>query len=457
MPSKVAIIFLSPAMPSAVLLYGIIFGFALWSYLGWPWLRSDTITLYLATSVWAVAAIVRRQRITGFSLSRLDVVFCAFLLVVLGSIATHWWDGTARYVEILPCFFVLPFALGRMMNVRDVMLFQNILLGMGGILLLLLPIEYRRNLSFASGDSVHPYLILFGQPHGAMLSNIVFSSTLVALVSLLVLLSASHGADGRKEKWRRFFGYMMVALVIASMAWISNRGAVLIAVLGVMGVLLVSSYCEWRRRVAVLLYVSLFVVVAFLWGSQDDFKRKHYWDLLQSPTDMRDVSGEELSAQARSQGDGQSILADSSCAHLRAMSLTDSVATRWTLYRAGWDMFRANPWSGVGANSYGFYLCGNRGWHPHSTILQVLSELGVLGGLVYFTMVGMAFGVLGRRCLLPAAVCVKAGMGWVLAFTVMQFAMAQLYGNYFVSASLYFVVGLAASFQSDAEGKRRLA
>lgn len=456
MPSRIAIALLSPAMPSVVLLYGIIFGFALWSYFGWPWLRSDTVTLYLATSAWAVVVIACRQRIAGFSLSQLDVIFCTFLLVVLGSIATHWREGTARYVELMPCFFVLPFALGRMMNVQDVKLFQNILIGMGGILLLFMPIEYWRNLPSASGASVHPYPILFGQGHGAMLSNIVFSSALVALVSMLVLLSASHGAAGRKEKWRRFFGYIMVALIIPSMAWIPNRGAALIAASGVMGVLLVSSYCEWRRRVTVLLYVSLFVVVTVFWGSQDDFKRKHYWDLLQSPTDMRDISGDGLSGQARPQGDGQSILDDSSCAHLREGSLTDTVATRWILYRAAWDIFRANPWSGVGANSYGSYLCKSPHLHPHSTILHVLAELGVPGGLVYFSMIGMAFWVLVRRLLFSTMVCVKASTGWVLAFAVMQLALAQLYGNYFVSASLYFVVGLAASFRDDIERKRRL-
>ena len=59
---KIKKLILSPAMPAAILLYGIIFGFALWSYLGLKWLRIDTITLYVSIAVWSGAVIFGSKR-----------------------------------------------------------------------------------------------------------------------------------------------------------------------------------------------------------------------------------------------------------------------------------------------------------------------------------------------------------------------------------------------------------
>ncbi len=246
--SKIALVLISPAAPSAILLYGIFFGFAMWSYLGWPWLRSDTIILYFSISTWALVVIVRRWRAVVSPLNWLDVLFWTFLLLVLGSIATHWWEGTVKYLEFMPCFFVLPFLLGRMMGVEDVLLFRKMLIRVGGGLLLLMPIEYWKNAQPGFLFTNSPGPILFGQTHGAMLSGLILSSTLLALISMLMVPAASTVGGIGDERRYRFFGYMMLALIVVAMIWTSSRGSAVAAVLAMIALLLFSSFCGWKKK-----------------------------------------------------------------------------------------------------------------------------------------------------------------------------------------------------------------
>ena len=246
--SKIALVLISPAAPSAILLYGIFFGFAMWSYLGWPWLRSDTIILYFSISTWALVVIVRRWRAVVSPLNWLDVLFWTFLLLVLGSISTHWWEGTVKYLEFMPCFFVLPFLLGRMMGVEDVLLFRKMLIRVGGGLLLLMPIEYWKNAQPGFLFTNSPGPILFGQTHGAMLSGLILSSTLLALISMLMVPAASTVGGIGDERRYRFFGYMMLALIVVAMIWTSSRGSAVAAVLAMIALLLFSSFCGWKKK-----------------------------------------------------------------------------------------------------------------------------------------------------------------------------------------------------------------
>ena len=452
MLSKIAVLLMSPASPSAILLYGMVFGFAMWTYLGWPWLRSDTIILYLATSVWAMAVIVRRWRAVGFSLNRLDILFCAFLFVVLGSIATHWWEGTVKYLEFMPCFFVLPFLLGRMMGVEDVSLYKKILIGMGGVLLLLMPVEYWRNRQPGLLYVDSPAPILFGHGHGTMLTGLLLSVMLLALISMLMVPAASSMGFGVHERWPRLIGYSMLALVVITMVWISSRGSLVAAALGMIALFLFSSFCGWKKKMAILFYACLIAFIASIYVFQNQYHKDYYQQLIQRPPVTLDVEREGATRQARQLEYGKPILGEASC-----KNIADSVLDHWIHYQSAWEIFLAKPWTGVGANFYGFYSCRGPGWYPHSTILQVLAELGIMGGLVYFPMIGMPFYALIARYLSSVAVCAKATTGWALAFVVVQLTTSQLSGNYFMSAGLYFGVGLAASFLDGAEKKPRLA
>jgi len=79
-----------------------------------------------------------------------------------------------------------------------------------------------------------------------------------------------------------------------------------------------------------------------------------------------------------------------------------AVVERMAHWQAGWYMFLDHPWLGVGAGNYGAaypaYFVGP--WpealgHAHNYYLNMLAELGVIGGLLLLTMLGLVFHYLG--------------------------------------------------------------
>lgn len=441
MRSKIVSIFISPATPSAILLYGIIFGFAMWSYLGWSWQRSDTIILYLATSIWATAIIFYRSRVIGFSLNRLDVIFSLFLLLVLASIAAHWWAGTAMYLEYMPVFFVLPFLLGRMMGVEDVLLFRKILIGMGSALLMLMPVEYWKNSRPDSIFGNSPIPILFGQGHGGMLSGLMLSATFLFLLSILIAQAKATASMGRGERWSRLIRWIALALVVFEMVWISSRGALIAALVGMIILFLFFPFCGWRRKAGILFYVSLMMLIAFTDSFQNEGYPGRYREMIQPPTVMLDVvekAGVDLAWKLEH---GKPILGAKSCE-----LVVDSIAARWIYYQEALAIFSLKPLVGVGVNWFGFYSCVGPGGYPHSTILQVFAEIGVLGGLLYLTLLWMGIGAIVTRNISSGEMYFRMNGGWLLAFFILQFVASQFNGNYLASAGLYFVVGLSSSF-----------
>ena len=442
---KLKNLILSPTMPAAILLYGIVFGFAMWSYLGWQWQRTHTIALYGAIAVWAIVVIFRRWRVTGFSLNRLDILFCVFLLWVLGSVATHWWKGTIQYLELMPFFVILPYLLGRMMVAQDMELFKKLLIGMAGVLLMLLPFEYWKNSQPGFLYENSPAPILFGQGHGTMLSGLLFSAALLALISKLTLPIAPNSAYENLKKHYRFFDYLMLAAIVPAMIWIASRGPAVAAVLGIFALFLTASFISWKKKIAILFFLGLSALVAFSISFQNKHHKEYYQLLLMRPA----VALSSAPHQAPRLEYGKPILGEGIC-----KDIPNSISDRWIHYRTAWEIFLAKPLTGVGANSYGFYSCTGPGWFPHTTLLQVLAELGIVGGLLYFSLIGVVFWVLITRNKSEASVLFKANMSWLLAFVVLQFTVSQFNGNYFMSAGLYFAMGLAASFFKDTQENR---
>ena len=81
-----------------------------------------------------------------------------------------------------------------------------------------------------------------------------------------------------------------------------------------------------------------------------------------------------------------------------------AVVERMAHWQAGWYMFLDHPWLGVGAGNYaeayGAYFVGP--WpealgHAHNYYINMLAELGVIGGGLLLLILGVAFRHLGGR------------------------------------------------------------
>lgn len=435
----------SPATPAALLLYGIVFGFAMWSYLGSPWPQHFTITFYIVVSIWSAIVLYSRWAALGFSVNRLDVLFCTFLLWVLGSVATHWWSGTIKYLEFMPFFFILPYLLGRMMLTHDLDLFKKILISAAGALLLLLPFEYIKNSQPGFLYENSPAPILFGQGHGTMLSGLIFSAALLALISKLLHPITSSAERDKYRKTDHIFYYLLLAAIISAMVWIASRGPAVAAGLGAIVLFFFSSSFAWRKKMTILFYLGVFALVA----STISFQNKHHKEYFQLLFLKPSVALSQVPINSPRLEYGKPILGGGIC-----KEIPNSIADRWIHYRSAWEIFLAKPLVGVGANSYGFYSCAGPGWYPHSTILQVLAELGILGGLIYFPLLLVVVSVPIKRYLATTDMPLKENMSWLLAYMALQITISQFNGNFFMSASLYFTIGIAASFYDGAKSKQ---
>lgn len=195
----------------------------------------------------------------------------------------------------------------------------------------------------------------------------------------------------------------------------------------------------------ILFYLGVFALVA----STISFQNKHHKEYFQLLFLKPSAALSQVPIHSPRLEYGKPILGGAIC-----KEIPNSIADRWIHYRSAWEIFLAKPLVGVGANSYGFYSCAGPGWYPHSTILQVLAELGILGGLLYFPLLLMVVSVPIKRYLATTDMPLKENMSWLLAYMALQITISQFNGNYFMSASLYFIIGIAASFYDGAKSKQ---
>ena len=429
----------SPAVPAALLFHVIIFGFAAVYYLNVPWQRSYTVTLYLSVSVWALAAIVRGWRNARPSFNRVDFWFVVFLAQVLLSIAVNWWDGTTKYLEFMPVFFVLPYLLGRAMTRDDVIVFQKALIWMAAALLLLMPFEFLRILRFGPPYSNSPNPTLFAQGHGVMLSGMLLAAAFLTLLSI-ALRPEVQSAQSPGGFWRRYAPHLGLGLIVLVMGWIAARGSAVAAIVATAVMFLLSPRRNWKEMTKAAFVFLTFLVLATLYAQQNKHHTTYYQELLREPPIVELSGTVAIVEKHKTTSEFDPILGRAICS-----TIVDSVTDRWTHYQQALAIFRAKSIFGIGANSYGFHACTGPGSFPHSTVLQVMAELGIVGALVYTALIISAFiALLKVRFRETRSERVHAIREWAVGFFVFQFLVAQISGDYFISASLYFTCGLAA-------------
>ncbi|SBT09344.1 membrane hypothetical protein [Candidatus Propionivibrio aalborgensis] len=429
----------SPAVPSAVLLYGIIFLFAGTYFSKVPWQRAYTVALYLSVSVWSATVVFQRFGRHRSSFNRIDLLFSIFLLAILLSSAINWWDGTAEYFKMMPVFILVPYALGRVMLGKDGYLLRNILIGMGILLLPLIFTEYLRVLQYGLPYSNSPNPTLFGLGHGVMLSGVLLSATFLSLTSALLSPDDTRSPLGMSSPSGRLISYVTLAVIIVTMGWIAPRGSVVAAIPAVASLFMLSPKSASKQKRQILLVIALALAIATAHTLLRKESTEFYSAILNPPVLDENTTGKAL---VSSTGTKQmmSILGNEACE-----TIVDSVSDRWVHYRQALALFLSKPIFGAGANQYGAYACTGPGSFPHSTVLQVFAELGASVGLVYCILVWKTFRVLLRSRERISELAAESLWAWFASFFLMQFLFAQLSGNYFLSAGMYYFFGIAAN------------
>ena len=119
-------------------------------------------------------------------------------------------------------------------------------------------------------------------------------------------------------------------------------------------------------------------------------------------------------------------------------------------------MFITTPLIGVGAAKFGHYSCWTAAnSYPHSTLLQVFAELGLLGGGLFVTVLILAlFTLWPDAAHAKSKAYAKISASAFALLCVFIFA-DQFYGNYFMATGTWLMLGIAARVSKDQAGLAR--
>jgi len=451
----------SPALPAAVLLFGMVFGLAFASFLGLRWQPFATITLYSALFIW-VALLAWRQRKLWGRFSVIDVLFGAFIFLVLASLLIHGvtWSGPWKYGRYLPFMVVVPYVCGRLIRAKDIQVFFSVVASAALVMLILVAIDYWQNATLYNTYGRWPF---FGHFYSPLLIGALLAGSLIVF-SFRFLIG---GADMSQTLLRQAVGLIVLGFVTVALVWVAARGALLSGLLGIICMALIVRNMSISRRYALLLYLAVIIGLAtFLLPKP---QAQLYVNLLTMPDSIYVSVSEpaargsepaswiselaswisELAARGSEPLAQQSepILGKASCGPLEQG--INSVAIRWVLYQEAVAMFMNSPWWGVGAASFGQHSCSGEMGYPHSSVLQAFSELGVFGGLLFVGLMLTTFVRIFQKAVNINSTHFTQIAQQALAWFMMYLAACQISGNYFTDVGTYLLAGLAAGMQSN--------
>lgn len=362
----------------------------------------------LATYMVVVAALMAFRKGLHIRPHLLDVLFICFIVFVIGSLIIEGPQDKKQGLVYMISVMLTPYTFARLLTQSDITIFIR---ATAGLALILVPICIFGILRLGYYDATIERLILFGWLFGP--------GTFGLAIGMLIPLSVVFILSGAKHEKMNIMAWL---LIISIAMWVVlTLGARSVFVSGLLASVLILLFArnvaaKWRLALAVFLSVSAFVSFASLPNSRLDF----FSQLVTTTSTAQDC-------------------------HTKG----NSTAVRYTLYGEAIGLLTANPISGVGAGNFGFYSCfknqGSPFASPHSTVLHVLSELGVVGGLLFIGIVLIAsIGLVWR--VWQDGFDGKNLTVWMLtALWIYYFTVDQFSHSYFTVVHFFLLVGVIAS------------
>lgn len=422
-----------------MLLFGLLFLQAVFYFLGVPWVRVATIGFYFISGLFAFwCAWSRRVLLRPFN--KIDGCFFAFVLVVVFSLGVSGFlNGMdSRLGGYLLFLVVVPYVCGRCFCRLSELLKMQVLISISGLAIvpilladrLIMPTVERGRFSF------------FGMDHSPLMIGALLAATLIALHSWGLFSSISNKEKDR-GRMMSVVGHVLICLVTVFLVWVSARGWLLAGLTGAVVVTVIAIRVRYLKKIVVLVTILLFAALSLKWLPNIDPRFGAVYSIAGNSltTDRYLMFG----AATPVLGTATPVLGEASC--LPFKQGVDSIAMRWILYQEAIAMFLQKPWLGVGAAAFGWYSCTGPGGFPHSTVLQVLSELGVLGGCVFAALIALTVGTLIGRVRDAKSDSESRSITFLVSMFVSVFIADQVYGNYFMAVAIWLLIGIVASMR----------
>jgi len=141
---------------------------------------------------------------------------------------------------------------------------------------------------------------------------------------------------------------------------------------------------------------------------------------------------------------------------------SDTVGVRYGLWRAGWRMWLDHPIRGVGIGQYSAHLpvYGNdllapRYWilGAHNMYVQVLAETGVVGIILFVTMLFSSLREMWRLRNSEDALVVALAQTWLVVFVIMLLGGLTKHDHY--DKLIWIVIGLGISLSVKSSSSQK--
>ena len=447
----------SPAYLAFLILFGLLLAFALVSFFKTEWSPVITVSVYMVALA-GVVFLAWQRRNSLSRPNRFDLLLALFIIIIIISTVIHGPVSNLirRPIHYLPFLVIAPYLCGRLMSRADIELFAYLVkfVGLG-----ILPILVWDNYISPTPIGRHTY---FEVDHAALL--------IANLLAFTLLSVATRGVDNSAWRtlsptWRSAIRYSAMGLLVGFIVWVSARGWVIAILFGFIALLLASIHIRDFRRVfskqlVFVLAMVMSVVTVIKLTHENDIYTKGAQSLVNelwlAKGSSRLNRGESLPvenwlnaglSQPAPTGNSKQIkpaetLTPDSCQILEEGM--DSIKIRAVLYREAIEQFVQFPIGGRGAGLFGAGSCIGIGGYPHSTILQALAELGLIGGLpliaLYMMGVFYLFKVMTRGDRSD-----KVSTLFLLSCLIMLVVTDQIYGSYFMASGTYFLLGVTSS------------
>jgi len=436
---------LSPAIPAWLLVNGFFFYLIALYYLNIPTSKSTSFIFFGVTSFWLISSLILAKPPRRFSAS--DMFFLLYVLVLLSWIGAEFILGKElpEFLRYLPFFVILPYVAGRFFNAADIRLFIGTIIF---FMVLAIPLVWLQSLSIRDLGS-HTWnqgfqTWFFGYPHGSLLAGNAIALGQVALVAMLLELSPTT----KQSRW------VSVGLIVigfsAALLTITNARGFLLASLMVNAILLISAKsCDRRLRVlksATIIFPTLLAIAAS--PSTRDFMAFGMHGAMaefQQPYPLNPINEQKPQPEI-------AVASNDKCAMLfgDATHQGNSASARVSLWFDSFHIILHAPFLGVGPGQFKQYSCTS---YPHSTILHVFSELGLLGAIPFLCL--MVFTVTNLRKK-PQLSSLEKGTLPLLAIFILTCLTDQIYGNYFQAGMFFLLCGIGADFFKNASERKKM-
>jgi O-antigen ligase len=366
--------------------------------------------------------IIRIIKSPSIRVHYLDMLFFLSVGYLILSFIFLGESNNVEFTVRLILVIIGPYLIGRMYGAHYSPLNFKILYGIAVICILIIGLEISFDPSLIMDtDRFVLYKLAdeFGARSGGSPTQFyigyVFGATLlISGTSLIVAKKTNKLIWNGSKVWNMSVSIISLFIIF----FVGSRGALISALLTISII-----FISLSRNLIVKIPIRLIIFIVFVVGVYvilpDDRK---YWlnELLLLPDKISQVDG--------------------------CITSGDSLLVRLTLLGEAWRLFVESPLLGIGATNFGLSYCGEQHEFasPHSLIPQIIVEFGVIGVLVWFTMilsmVYASFKKIKVGDIRHQTIAVGIFSIWIFIFMMAQYSNTMYYNYHF-----YILTGLLVS------------